>query len=65
MITMTRAGTWQVQGRAGGAGVRAEAHATGLCECIILGAVGGRQTQFESRGSLSLPRDVQITEKSC
>lgn len=40
-----------------------EAHATGLWECIILGAVGGKQMQFESGGSLSLPRDVQIIEK--
>lgn len=40
-----------------------EALATGLWECIMLGAVGGEQMQLESGVSLTLPGDSQIVEK--
>lgn len=40
-----------------------EALATGLWECIMLGAVGDEQMQFESGVSLTLPGDSQIVEK--
>lgn len=34
-----------------------------LLECIILGAVGGKQVRFESGVCLALPEDAQIIEK--